>query len=205
MLTILFISTLLEVLTKTVRNKIHKNWKGQNIPVIIYRRYYCLIGNPKELRWRIKLFKIESLALLSYTINIQISTAFSPISSGGTESACNAGDQGSSLGREDSLGKEMATHSSILAWRFPGTEEPGGLQSVGLPRVGHNWVTNCHCIFREQHQILLSLVSAWKWSPSSGSQTHFNSLEASHIVKSPSWQGAGEGEGGSLAFSKESF
>ena len=37
-----------------------------------------------------------------------------------------------SLGREDPLEKEMATHSSILAWRIPGTEEPGGLQSTGL-------------------------------------------------------------------------
>ena len=37
-----------------------------------------------------------------------------------------------------SLEKEMATHSSILAWRIPGTEEPGGLPSVGLHRVGHN-------------------------------------------------------------------
>ena len=36
------------------------------------------------------------------------------------------------LGREDPLEKEMATHSSILAWRIPGTEEPGGLQSMGL-------------------------------------------------------------------------
>ena len=35
--------------------------------------------------------------------------------------------------------KEMATHSSILAWRIPGTEEPGRLQSVGLHRVGHDW------------------------------------------------------------------
>ena len=43
-----------------------------------------------------------------------------------------------SLGREDTLEKEMATHSSILAWRIPWTEEPGGLQSTGLPRVGHN-------------------------------------------------------------------
>ena len=34
--------------------------------------------------------------------------------------------------------KEMATYSSVLAWRFPGTEEPGGLQSVGLHRVGHD-------------------------------------------------------------------
>ena len=40
---------------------------------------------------------------------------------------------------EDPLEKEMATHSSILAWRIPWTEEPGGLQSIGSQRVGHNW------------------------------------------------------------------
>ena len=43
-----------------------------------------------------------------------------------------------SLGREDPLDKGMATHSSILAWRMPCTEEPGGLQRTGLQRVGHN-------------------------------------------------------------------
>ena len=43
-----------------------------------------------------------------------------------------------SLGREDPLEKEMATHSSILAWRIPWTEEPGGLQSMGLQRGGHD-------------------------------------------------------------------
>ena len=43
-----------------------------------------------------------------------------------------------SLGQEDPLEKEMATHSSILAWRIPWTEEPGGLQSMRLQRVGHN-------------------------------------------------------------------
>ena len=43
-----------------------------------------------------------------------------------------------SLGQEDALEKEMATHSSILAWRIPWTEEPGGLQSMGSQRVGHN-------------------------------------------------------------------
>ena len=42
------------------------------------------------------------------------------------------------LGWEDPLGKEMATHSSILAWRIPRTEEPGGLQSMGSQRVGHD-------------------------------------------------------------------
>ena len=43
-----------------------------------------------------------------------------------------------SLGQEDPLEKGMATHSSILAWRTPWTEEPGGLQSLGLQRVGHD-------------------------------------------------------------------
>ena len=43
-----------------------------------------------------------------------------------------------SLGREDPLEKGMATHSSILAWKIPWTEEPEGLQSMGSQRVGHN-------------------------------------------------------------------
>ena len=43
-----------------------------------------------------------------------------------------------SLGGEDPLEKEMATHSSILAWRIPWMEEPGGLQSTGSQRVGHD-------------------------------------------------------------------
>ena len=46
-----------------------------------------------------------------------------------------------SLGREDPLEQEMATHSRILAWRIPWTEEPGRLQSMGLQRVGHNLAT----------------------------------------------------------------
>ena len=43
-----------------------------------------------------------------------------------------------SLGREDPLEKEMATHSSTLAWKIPWMEEPGGLQSMRSQRVGHN-------------------------------------------------------------------
>ena len=42
------------------------------------------------------------------------------------------------LGREDPLEKEMATHSSIPAWKIPRTEKPGGLQSMGSQRVGHD-------------------------------------------------------------------
>ena len=47
-----------------------------------------------------------------------------------------------SLGGEDPLEKRMATHSSILGWRIPWTEEPGSVQSMGWQRVGHNWMTN---------------------------------------------------------------
>ena len=43
-----------------------------------------------------------------------------------------------SLGREDPLEEEMATHFSVLAWEIPRTEEPGGLQSMGLQRIGHD-------------------------------------------------------------------
>ena len=50
----------------------------------------------------------------------------------------NAGDLGSIPGLEDPLEKEMATHSSILVWEIPWTEEPGGLQCMGLQRVRHN-------------------------------------------------------------------
>ena len=72
--------------------------------------------------------KTQTIALLTTT-------------GGGSEgkaSACNAGDPGSILGWEDLLEKEMAPHSSILAWRIPWTEEPGRLQSMGLQRVGHD-------------------------------------------------------------------
>ena len=53
------------------------------------------------------------------------------------ESVCNTGDLGSIPGSGRSPGKGMATHSSILAWRIPWIEEPGGLQSTGSQRVRH--------------------------------------------------------------------
>ena len=66
-----------------------------------------------------------------------------------------------SLGGEDPLEKKMATHSSVLAWRIPWTDDPGGLQSMGSQRVGHDWVTNiymcvcvcvCVCVWRERER-----------------------------------------------------
>ena len=69
-----------------------------------------------------------------------------PGGSDGKESACNAGDLGLIPGFdpwvwEDPLEQGRATHSSILAWRIPWTEEPGGLQSMGSQRVTHDWAT----------------------------------------------------------------
>ena len=59
-----------------------------------------------------------------------------------------------SLDREDPLEEGMATHSSILARRIPWTEEPGGLQSMGLQRVGHNRVTNTFMYLPNNLQLL---------------------------------------------------
>ena len=57
-----------------------------------------------------------------------------------------------SLGWEDPLERRMATPSSILTWRITWTEEPGGLQSMGLQRVEHDWVTNTHvCVRTHTH------------------------------------------------------
>ena len=73
-----------------------------------------------------------------------------------------------SLGWDDFLEKEMATHSSILAWKIPWREDPGGLQSIRSQRVGHNWATKhstaCLCwILVPQAGIELtpSAVKAW--------------------------------------------
>ena len=132
-----------------------------------------------------------------------------PGGSAGKESACNAGDPGStpgwgsspgegigyplqyfwtplmvqivknppamwetwvrSLGWEDPLEKGTATHSSILAWRIPQTEESGGLQSMGSQRVGHNWVAfnfttiSAIWLYAKHLRPLSSLSSPIKW------------------------------------------
>ena len=59
-----------------------------------------------------------------------------------------------SVGWEHPLEKGMATHSSILAWRIPWTEEPGRLQSMGSQRVRHDWATKTHLVTRSPgHQV----------------------------------------------------
>ena len=65
-----------------------------------------------------------------------------------------------SLGWEDPLEKEMATHSSILAWEIPWTEEPGGLQSKGLQRVRHDLVTE-HACKKSEIKITMTFASVF--------------------------------------------
>ena len=74
-----------------------------------------------------------------------------------------------SLGQKDPQEEGMATHSSILAWRIPWTEESGGLQSMGLQRVGHNW-TNLACThalrdLRNTNPTILSRISLYGFKP----------------------------------------
>ena len=66
-----------------------------------------------------------------------------------------------SMGQEDPLGKEMATHSSILAWKIPRTEEPGVLQPMGSQRMGHDWATEHACTWTSQN----SLKFSFRYSP----------------------------------------
>ena len=77
-----------------------------------------------------------------------------------------------SLGQEDPLEKGMTTHSSILAWRIPWTEDPGGLQSVGSQRVGHDWTTNT---------FTFNVLTVWH-SSYSAYWTHLQYLPGSHGV-----------------------
>ena len=71
-----------------------------------------------------------------------------PLFPGGSDSKASAyhveDHRVQSLGQEDLLEKEMATHSSILAWKIPWTEEPGRLLSMGSQRVRHDWATSLH-------------------------------------------------------------
>ena len=92
-----------------------------------------------------------------------------PGSSHGKESACSVGDLGWIHDWEDPLEEGMATHSSILAWRIPWTEEAGGLQSMGSQRVWHNWVT------KHTHRIL-------SWSKHFSAYKNFFSLSFSFVT-----------------------
>ena len=87
-----------------------------------------------------------------------------------------------SLGQEDLLEKGMATHSSILAWELPWTEEPSRLQPMGPQRVGHNWATH---IFTFTLQIIRS--SKPNYESDSDSQSMAETRQALGVLKTSSW------------------
>ena len=106
-----------------------------------------------------------------------------------------------SLGREDTLEEGMATHSSILAWRIPQTEEPGRLQSTGLQRVGHDRINlaRMHAGFPLEFFNFLvqlyggvSLVVQLVKNPPAMEETPVQSL---------GWESPGEGKGYPLQYS----
>ena len=71
------------------------------------------------------------------------------------------------------LEKEMATHSSVLAWRIPGTGEPGGLRSMGWHRVGHDWSDAAAAAVRYFRDICWSMVpKSWNFTISSMKQNN---------------------------------
>ena len=93
---------------------------------------FCLSQASPHVRIMSALF-----ACLYFTLR-DIKVACFPDGSHGKASACNAGDPGSIPGWEDPLEKEMAIHSSTLAWKIPWMEEPDRLQSMGSQTVGHD-------------------------------------------------------------------
>ena len=111
-----------------------------------------------------------------------------------------------SLGGEEPLEKEMAIHSSILAWKIPWTEKPGGLQSTGWQRVRHDWATNT---FTFQHRNLdyfphkwfrLSSIISWvtHHGGSAAAKAPVSSLHP-HCLQVPSSADLGPGDLTSLA------
>ena len=106
----------------------HNSWTSAGCPTSV-QFWHCLPGSVSDPTG-------EGLSLKSLP---------SPYFCGGSdskESAFNTGHMGSIPGSEKSPGEVLATHSSILAWRIPWTEEPGRLQSIGSQRVKHDWAVN---------------------------------------------------------------
>ena len=111
---------------------------------------------------------LDTLALKSEGYSLSLSLSLSIYiyiyiyGSDSKEYACNAADLRleDPLGLEDPLEKGMATHSRILAWRIPGTEEPGGLQSIVWQRVRHTHTHSSHIIYiytHTQHLLLFQM------------------------------------------------
>ena len=85
----------------------------------------------------------------------------------------NAGDMGSILGQEDPLEKEMATHSSTLAWKIPWTEEPDRLQSMVSQRVRNDWATSLSFFLWYDFPLVIYSTDSGATTAESGSGTRW--------------------------------
>ena len=102
------------------------------------------------------------------------------------------------LGWEDPLKEGMATHSSILTWRIPWTEEPGGLQSMGLQRVGHDGATNTSLSF-----FPISIYHAERWDLEKRRVSEVKSLSRVRLFVNP-WTVAYQAPP-SMGFSRQEY
>ena len=124
-----------------MKNKTSSYSSYRRVQLINISRVSC---GSEHLWFRISFFIFIYLHICwvyieSYYLYIEIEIKRLLCSSGGEESTCNAGDLGSIPRWEDTLEREMATHSSTLDWSLSWTEKPDRLWSMGLQRVGHEW------------------------------------------------------------------
>ena len=103
--------------------------------------------------------RVKCVHFMSYTSNVKHIHGL-PSGSVVKNLTANAGDSGSIPGSGRSPAEGKATHSSIFAWSIPWTEKPGGLQSVGLQRVGHNWA-HTHKMYSES-QVTFSPQTSYR-------------------------------------------
>ena len=117
--------------------------ESKKVTGLLFWNLFVLINYFFKFLWPTSLHNLsKSLFLIASKSSLR--TMGFPSGSDDKESACNEEIRVRSLGSEDPRGKGMATHSSILVWKIPWTEEPGRLQSMGLQRVRHNRATNTY-------------------------------------------------------------
>ena len=132
--------------TAFLRNVISQQW--QRKPPMWEYSVYLMPHNRHTYR-ELCMHKTSYIDFFFYLCNtpeqyILFHTQRDPLGVLTVKNACSVGNSGLISGGEDPLEKGMVTHSSILAWRIPQMEEPGGLQSTGSQRVRHDWATNTH-------------------------------------------------------------
>ena len=122
---------------KNLYQSFSNSFKRRNTPKVALWSYHHLDAKGRQRHH----IKENYMSVTLKNTEAIFSTKSFPDGLNSKESAWNDGDLCLILGWEDPLEEGIASQSSILAWRIPRTEEPGGLQSIGSQRVRHNWET----------------------------------------------------------------